>query len=86
MNNKNIQISDVLMYLRPNGGWVIYGEDFDTIRYDKGVEPIIKEELDKGFTEYSAWKAEQDAAKAAQKAALLERLGISEDEARLLLS
>jgi len=36
-------------------------------------------------TKYQADKAEAEA-KAAQKAALLERLGISEDEARLLLA
>jgi len=35
---------------------------------------------------YDVWKAEQDSAKAAQKAALLERLGITEDEAKLLLA
>jgi len=46
-------------------------------------------------TEFAQYKADQEAqitrqaeaeAKAAQKAALLERLGISEDEARLLLA
>ena len=85
MTNTNIQIEDVLAYLRPNGGWVIWGQDFDTIRYDEGVTPITKEELDRGFAEYSAWKAEQDTAKAAQRQAILSRLGITEEEARILL-
>lgn len=42
-------------------------------------------QLAKDKTEFEAQKAEAQA-KAAQKAALLERLGISESEARLLLS
>jgi len=87
MSNTNIQISDVLMYLRPNGGWVIYGEDFATIRYDEGVIPISKKELDKGFTEYNAWKSQQDVVKATAKAtaeAKLSALGLTTDDLRVL--
>ena len=78
--------ADVLNMLVPNGGWVIYGQDFDTIIYDEGVTPITKEQFEAGFAQYDAWKAEQDAAKASDKAALLAKLGITADEARLLLS
>lgn len=77
---------DVLSMLIPTGGWVIYGNDFDSIRYDEGVEPITKEQFDAGFAKYDAYKAKQDAIQAATKAALLDRLGITEDEAQLLLS
>ena len=55
-------------------------------------EVIDREMNDAEFAQYEADKAAQAAAqseveaKEAQKAALLERLGISEDEARLLLS
>ncbi len=77
---------EVLEMLLPNGGWVIYGDDFDSIRYDDGVNPISKKQFVDGFAQYDAWKAEQDATQAATKAALLERLGITEDEAKLLLS
>ena len=45
-----------------------------------------KKEYEAGFAKYDAWKSEQDATKAAQKAALLDRLGITADEAKLLLS
>ena len=75
---------EVLSMLCPTTEWVITADDFDSIQWIKG-EPISKAEFEAGFAQYDAWKAEQDSAKAAQKAALLDRLGISEDEARLLL-
>jgi hypothetical protein len=78
--------SQVLSMLRPNGGWVITENDFDSIRLDEGVAPLTKTEFEAGFAEYDAWKAEQDSEKAAKKAALLNRLGITEDEAKLLLA
>ena len=87
MNNKNIQISDVLMYLRPNGGWVIYGEDFDSIIYNEGVKPVTKKELDEGFAKYDALKSEQDNLKAQAKATAegkLAALGLTIDDLRAL--
>ena len=76
---------DVLGMLIPTGGWVVYGDDFDSIRYDEGVKPITKKQYTDGFAQFDAWKAEQDADRASAKTALLERLGITEDEAKLLL-
>ena len=78
--------SDVLMMLIPNGGWVITADDFDSIIYDEGVLPITKKQFTDGFAQYDAWKTEQDAAQASTKTALLSRLGITADEAKLLLS
>jgi hypothetical protein len=77
---------EVLTMLRPDGGWVIVEDNFDSIRWDKGIAPLTKEEYEAGFAQYDVWKAEQDSAKAAQKAALLDRLGITEEEAKLLLA
>ena len=78
--------SDVLLMLRPEGGWVIYGDDFDSIIYDEGVTPVTKKQFTDGFSAYDKIKEQQDAAQASTKAALLERLGITADEAKLLLS
>ena len=75
---------EVLQMLIPNGGYIQYGEEYEGIQFIE-CEPITKEEYLAGFSQYDAWKAEQDSAKAAQKAALLNKLGITEDEARLLL-
>jgi hypothetical protein len=77
--------SDVLMMLAPNTEWVIYGDDFDSIQWIKG-EQITKGQYEAGFAQYDAWKAEQNAKAEADKAALLARLGITADEAKLLMS
>lgn len=76
---------DVLEMLIPSGGWVIIGDDFDSIRYDEGVEPVTKSAFEAGFAQFDAWKAQQDAAKAQAKSDLLNKLGITADEAKLLL-
>jgi len=78
--------AEVLNMLIPTGGWVIYGDDFASIIYDEGVAEVTKKQFDDGFAAYDAWKTQQDAQKAAAKAALLAKLGITADEAALLLS
>jgi hypothetical protein len=76
---------EVLGMLIPNGGYVQVGEDYEGIQFLE-CEPITKKEYEAGFAKYDAWKAEQDLAKANAKAALLDRLGITAEEAKLLLS
>lgn len=76
--------AEVLLMLIPEGGWAITGDDFEGITFIE-AEPITKAAYDAGFAQYDAWKAKQEASKAATKAALLERLGITSDEAILLL-
>jgi hypothetical protein len=73
------QGSDVLSMLLPNGGWAIRGNEYEDIDFLE-CEPITKAEFENGFAQYDAWKAEQDAAKAQAKAALLERLGLTQEE------
>jgi len=77
--------ADVLGMLIPTGGWVISGDDFDGITFIEAT-PITKVEFEAGFAKFDAWKAEQDAKASAEKAALLAKLGITADEAKLLLS
>jgi hypothetical protein len=76
--------TDVLRMLIPNGGYVARGNEYEGIEFLE-CEPITKEQFEAGFAQYDAWKAEQDAAKAATKQALLDRLGITQEEAQLLL-
>lgn len=76
---------EVLGMLIPTGGWVIYGDDFDSIIYDEGVTPVTKKQFADGFAAFDVWKAEQEAIKASSKSALLARLGITAEEATLLL-
>jgi len=77
--------AEVLNMLIPTGGWVITGDEYEGIKFLE-AEPITKTEFEAGFAQYDARKTEQDATQAAAKTALLEKLGITEDEAKLLLA
>jgi hypothetical protein len=76
---------EVLEMLLPDGGWIITGNDYEGIEFIN-CNPITKEEFEAGFAkvkEFQALKAEQ--IKSA-KSAILNKLGITEEEAKLLLS
>jgi hypothetical protein len=75
---------EVLNYLIPAGGWAISGDSYEGIEFIEAT-PITKKQFTDGFAQYDKWKADQDAAAATAKAALLARLGITADEAKLLL-
>lgn len=75
----------VLGMLIPNGGYVQTGTEFEGIEFLE-CEPITKKQYLDGFAQFDAWKAEQEATKAAEKEALLAKLGITDAEAKLLLS
>ena len=75
---------DVLFYLRPNGGWVIRGEDYEGIEFLE-AEPFTKQEFLAAFDLADEAKAQAQAEATANRQALLKRLGITEEEARLLL-
>lgn len=75
----------VLGMLIPDGGYVATGDTYEGIQFIE-CAPITKAQFDAGFTAFDKWKAEQETAKAKAKAALLDRLGITADEAALLLA
>ena len=77
--------ADVLSMLLPNGGWTITGHKYEGIQFLE-CKPITKTEFEAGFTQYDVWKAEQDEAANNKKVALLAQLGITEEQAQLLLS
>jgi hypothetical protein len=77
---------EVLRMLCPSGGWVVYGDDFDSIIWDDDQPKCTKAQFTAGFTKYDAWKAEQETKAQADKTALLNKLGITANEAKLLLS
>jgi hypothetical protein len=78
-------LPQVLGMLIPNGGYVANGDTYEGIDFLE-CEPITKAQFEAGFTQYDAWKAEEESVRAADKAALLERLGITAEEAALLLA
>jgi len=77
--------SEVLEMLIPQGGWVIVGDEFDGITFID-CNPITKKEFNDGFAKYHAFKAAKDAEQLATKSAVLNRLGITAEEAALLLA
>ena len=79
-----IKGSDVVAMLRPNGGWVTRGNEYEDIEFIE-CEPITKAQFQAGFSQYDAWKAEQDTAKATAKAAILNRIGLTADELKTIL-
>ena len=76
--------TEVLRYLIPTGGWVLTGDSWEGVQFIEAT-PITEAEFNAGFAQYDAWKAQQDADKAAARTALLARLGITAEEAALLL-
>ena len=77
---------EVMEMLIPTGGWIITGNDYEGIQFLE-CDSITKEEFDAGFIAYPAWKANQDAASAADKAsatAKLEALGLTADDLKAL--
>ncbi len=78
---------NVLEMLCPAGGWIIYGDDFNGITWVDDRPRCSKAEFNAGFAQYDAWKAEQDAQAAADKAsatAKLEALGLTSDDLKAL--
>ena len=75
---------NVLNMLIPNGGWTMQGDEYEGIEFIE-CEPITKKQFEDGFAKYDAWKAEQNTAKATARQAVLDRLGLTAEEAQLLL-
>jgi hypothetical protein len=72
----------VLAMLIPNGGYVQTGTEFEGIEF-VDCEPITKKQYTDGFAQFDAWKAKQEADKAAAKAvaqAKLTALGLTEND------
>lgn len=78
------KINEVLEMLIPNGGYFNVGEDYEGITFLE-CKPITKKQFTDGFAQFDAWKAQQESMRLAQRQALLDRLGISAEEAQLLL-
>jgi hypothetical protein len=79
------KVGDVLKMLIPQGGWAYIGDDFEGIQFID-CEPITKKQFEDGLKKVDAWKAAQEADRTAAKNAILDRLGITAEEAHLILS
>lgn len=77
--------AEVLIHLIPSGGWVISGDDYEGIQFIE-AEPVSKEVFESAFLIVDEQKKIKTAEKVIAKTAVLERLGITAEEAELLLS
>jgi hypothetical protein len=78
--------SEVLGFLIPNGGYVARGDEYEGIEFID-CEPITKAQFEAGFAQFDAWKAQQEAALAADKVnamSKLEALGLTADDLKAL--
>jgi len=78
--------NEVLAMLIPNGGYVAYGDEYEGIQFLE-CKPITKAQFEAGFSQYDAWKAEQDAQATAKKEAAqakLAALGLTADDLKAL--
>ena len=75
----------VILMLCPEAEFTIYDDDYDSIVWHNGKALITKAEYEAGFVQYAEWKAEQDKIKADKKIDLLNRLGITEEEIKILI-
>ena len=74
---------EVLEMLCNGVEYVCRGLTYEDIEWLGNEPAITKEEFEAGFVQYDAWKAEQDADKAAKKAAAeakLAALGLTADD------
>lgn len=78
---------DVLKMLCTSGGWVIYGDDFDSIIWADGKALCTESEFKAGFAKVDAWNAQEDLAKQNDKIAAqakLAALGLTADDLKAL--
>jgi hypothetical protein len=77
--------TEVLNYLLPQGGWTMLDNDFKTLVYEEGITPLTAKQLKDTLENIEAIKLAAQNVEITAKAALLDRLGITQDEAKLLL-
>ena len=78
--------SDVLIMLRPEGGWATHGDTYEDIEYIS-CEPVSKKEFEAGVAAYESWKISKDQEKDLVKnttVSKLQALGLTEEEAKAI--
>lgn len=78
------QIVKSIQFIRPNAQFSLLGDDLQWL--DENQTQPTEAEIEAGWVDYQVAKTAEAEAKAQAKAELLQRLGITEQEARLLLS
>jgi hypothetical protein len=82
----NLEIVKALISLKPNAEWTISGDNYENLIWLSNGKPPTLAEIEAEIALLPAKESAVLVTKNAEKAALLERLGISHDEAKLLFS
>lgn len=82
----NIKLYDVIDYLRPNSEFVMSDEDILTLIFHTNHTIPTEEEIERGKNELLQKKQQEAEAIEQKKNEVLNRLGITQEEAKLLLS
>ena len=83
----NVTIMDAILFLIPNSQFRIVEDDLSTLEFfsPEGQIHPTQAEVDKAMKNVAAARLKEQEDKAAQKAALLNRLGLTEDELQTIL-
>jgi hypothetical protein len=81
---KHIDKVKAIQSIRPNAEFVLNDDELNWL--DKNQSKPTNAEIEAGWVAYQAAQEAEAEAQAQAKAALLERLGITEEQAKLLLS
>ena len=76
---------EVLSMLIPTGGWVIIGDKYEDIQFNE-CQPITKSQFEAGFAKVEDYKAKKETELLAAKQVILDKLGITAEEAAALLA
>lgn len=80
------KINEVCKYLRPEGGWVTNGLEYDGIVFIE-CDPFTKEEFDAAIPKVADWLAEQEIQVTSKREAALSKLaalGLTADDLKAL--
>lgn len=84
MNNR--EMAKAIKSLSPDAIWTLNGVDYENIIWENDAYKPTLAEIEAEIAALPAKEAAELEAKQAQKQAILDRLGLTEDEAKLLLS
>jgi len=81
-----MELDKIIRHLRPSAEFVIYGDTLEGLEFiDQSITKPTQAEVDAAWTTIQEAENEAAAEQAVARQALLDRLGITADEAKLLL-
>lgn len=81
-----MELDKVIRYLQPNAEFVIYGETLEGLEFvDKAINKPTQKQVSDAWLQIQKDQQNKIETEAIMKQALLDKLGITADEAKLLL-